>query len=127
MMKRHILIVILIIFVALLSVSIATQTVEFEYIPGDMDGDRDIDFNDFILFASEFGKPVEELTVKRVSIEAPPSTVLSPEIQDKMNVLHASGLMFGYWTIHRWGQPDNAPQGWVHNSAFNFNNFRWRQ
>ena len=56
-MKRHILIVISIIFVALLSVSIASQTVEFEYIPGDMDGDRDIDFNDFILFASEFGKP----------------------------------------------------------------------
>ena len=125
-MKRHILIVISIIFVALLSVSIASHTVEFEYIPGDMDGDRDIDFNDFILFASEFGKPVEDLTVKRVSIDVPPSTVLSDEIEYIMHVRHAAGSILGYWAIYRWGQPDNGPEGWVHNSVFNFNNFRWR-
>lgn len=118
-MKRHILIIASIIFAAL-SVAIATQTVEFEYIPGDMDSDGDIDFNDFILFASEFGKPVEDLTVKRVSIETPPSTVLSDEVHDIMKMRQAAGSMFGYWAIYWYG-----PEGWTHHVAFNFNNYRW--
>ena len=119
-MKQSILIIASVIF-ASLSVSIATQTIVFEYIPSDMDGDGDIDFNDFILFASEFGKPVEELTVKRVSKEAP--SALEDEVQELIMLSRGAGWMMGYWAIYGWSPDRNGRYGWRHHVAINFNNY----
>ena len=89
----------------------------FTLVYGDIDGDWDVDFQDFIYFSRQFGKPKEEL-----------ETRFYPNVVEFVNpapaLSEAAFMLLGYWSLYYefWGRSNRSPvtvrdpiffNGWV--------------
>lgn len=98
-------------WVILMLLPVAVVMAQVEPIPGDLDRDGDVDFQDFLQFAQNFGKtgpPPMPTPAVRDTVEIKVTVRDTVEVEAELTLRELRGLtLLGFWSFY-WSSPDTT-------------------